>query len=77
MELSPKFLFCRNLKEINIIQQKKEQKSTWCKERAKVATLLPQISNVVTFCGESVETMAMLRHQLKKGKQRYNNVATS
>ena len=62
MEHSSRFLFCRNLKKISIIQHKKEQKSARCRERANVATLLQQISNVATLCGESLDTMTMSRH---------------
>ena len=32
--------------------------------------------SVATLCGESLETMAMSQHQLKKEKQRDNNVMT-
>ena len=77
MELSPKFLFCRNLKKISIIQHKNEQKSAWSKERANVTTLLQKISSVETLCGECLDTMMISQHQLRKGKQIYSNVAES
>ena len=67
MELAPRLMFYRNLKKISRFRHNKDQKSALCREKANVATL----------CGEGFDIIEILRHQLRKGKQRYPNVATS
>ena len=47
------------------------------KKRVNVTTFIHQISNIGTLCGESLETMAMSRHQLEKGSIDSLNVATT
>ena len=73
----PNFLFCINLKKISRIQQKKGAKIGMVQRNGQCRDIASAGFSVATLCGESLEIMAMSRHQLKKGKQRHNNVATS
>ena len=69
MELSPKIVVFQKLKGNKHNSVEKGVEVSMVQRKFNVATLLGQISNITTLGGESLESMAMSRHQLEKGKQ--------
>ena len=77
MELSPKLSLLHKLEENKQNSTKKGAKIGMVQRNGQCRDIASAGFSVATLCGESLEIMAMSRHQLKKGKQRHNNVATS
>ena len=77
MEVSPKFSFLQKPKENKHNSKEKGAEIGMVQGKVQCRDISSVGFNVTTLFGESLEIMAMSRHQLKKGKQRYNNVVTS
>ena len=69
MELSPKIVVFQKLKGNKHHSVEKGVEVSMVQRKFNVATLLGKISSVATLGVESLESMAMSRHQLEKGKQ--------